>query len=251
MQFFSKKKKVLLLSTFFIPLTIIFIFLYFVGFNYKISTYKNDPTSKKGLYAYDLGGLRLLFSAESKIDKEIKGMTILHKNNFWEVERCAGMIPSIFKKTIFFVDRKISINANGDIEKESLIYNYNFIDSTLIEIKSPLPVDRIYKKGDVDYASTIFMKKFIFMFMIDKEHQTLKLRNFYILPRGYNYIIKSNFLQWCNFDSHECIMKQEYVGFEDQRKIDTLRHDEEKYEFSYNAHDLIVKNKYKNIFLGY
>lgn len=226
-------------------------FILFIGLTYKTVNYKNTENAKKGFYSYNLNGIRLLFSGERDLGKEIPGMQILHLNDFWEEEGCANMIPSLFVDTAFFVDKKITIGKEGKITRQSFIYTFDFTSSTLREFKSPISVERIYKKNNSNFVASIIQKRIVLLYEIDEENNKMKLRDFFIIPSGYRFTPRTNFLQWCNFNTRDCEEKKQYLGFEEKRKLDKLSHDENEHFFSYGGKNLIIKNDYKNLFLGY
>lgn len=232
-------------------LVLIPLYLIFIGIGYKTIDYSNDKDAKKAFYAYDLNGIRLLFSGERKIGTDIPGMKALHINNFWEEEGCANMIPSIFSDSAFFVDKKIKIKNKGNTTKKTFIYEFTFSSSKLHELVPPFAVDRVYKKNNTFFAASVVNKRLVLLYEIDKDHKKFKLADFYIIPSGYRFVPRTNFLEVCNFDIHDCREKKEYVGFGEEKKLDEMYHDEQQHYFSYKGEKLIIKNDYKNLFLGY
>lgn len=251
MIYFLKHRKITL---FLILTTGIFFYciivLFYTGISYSISPYVNNKTDTRGLYSYDLNGLRLLFSADKNIQL-IPGMKLVHQNDFWDADRCAAMTPSIFKDEIFFVDKRNVINSNGEIVKKTYIYKYSFKTTELNEIKTTFTADKIYMHEKSFYITTTVLNKIILVFKINETNNTLTLRDFYLLPNGYAITYRSNYLELCNKETLSCEIKQKYIGFEDQRKMTKLFHDKEAFYFSYNGKDLTVSKKYKNVFLGY
>lgn len=251
MSYFLKHRKALL----FLTITIAVFFcctsiLFYRGINYSINPYVNSKTDVRGLYSYNLNGLRLLFAADKDIQL-IPEMKLVHQNNFWDAERCAAMTPSIFSNEIFFVDRRNIINQNGEITKKTYIFKYNFQMSELTEIKTILKTEKIYKHGESFYIASTLFNKIILMFKIDENNKTLILKDFFIIPNGYTILYRSNYLELCNKGTLKCDVKEKYEGFEDKRKMTKLFHDKDAYFFSYENKNLTVPRKYKNVFLGY
>lgn len=214
-----------------------------------VSNLPSNPSAERGLYTYDLDGLRLLFAAENSLAIEVPQMKLIHQNDFWDPVRCAGMIPSIYYDKSFFVDRKIEVLDDGTLVKLGLIYQFDFITQKLTEISAPILAERIYRRDGLFFVAR-GARGLVFLYEISSGHEYLRLRDFFILPPKYSLITSTRYLAWCDA-SNTCITNEKYIAFE-RSSADLVRtQDEQKHTYKHGDRDLVLEKNTKNLFLGY
>lgn len=250
---FPRHKKIVHIALVMLTLSTVCAFLFFTfgERRYVVANYQNDPSAERGLFSYDLGELRLFFAGEKTLDTEVAGMVLLHSNDFWDPERCAGMIPSIFENVAFFVDRKIEVQTDGRLMKKSFIYRFDFTTMTLSEIAVPFLIERVYMHNGKYYVARIVNAQFVFIYIINEHTQKLSMRKLYHIPDTHKLITGGQFLRWCNSNLEYCIIKEDYLGFDVEGAMLLRAGDERARTYAYQGEGLIVSNTHKNLFLGY